>query len=123
MSVTIFAEAGWRLRLHAPGLDATAAMAALRELLAGRPSAIGFAVLRRQRGGLLLAVHRWTAFGLERDAVLVPPEGGPGRPWPALPGGLGAEAEFRLIAREAAAWQRHVLLAERPDADAYLAAA
>lgn len=122
MSVIIFAEAGWRLRVHAPGVDVAAAMAALRELLAGRPSAIGFAVLRRQRGGLLLALHRWTVLGLERDAVLVPPSGPP-RPWPALPGGLGAETEFLLIAREAAAWQRHVLLAERPDADAYLAAA
>ena len=124
--VPILARAGWRLRLHAPGLqaaEAAEALAALESPLLAGPPAVGFVLVGRRRGGLFCALHRWTAAGLEREAVLVRRGGAPPEPLAALAGGLDAEAELLLLAREAAHWRRCVLLAERPDPEAYLAAA
>ena len=123
---SILAQGGWRLRLLAPGLEGNAIAAArptLDLLLRGAAPGLGFVLLRRQQGGVLCALHRWTSIGLERTALWLPGHGGLPLPTSALAGGLDGEGELLLIAREAALWQRCMLLTERPDADAYLAAA
>lgn len=124
-SPAILARDGWRLRLLAPGLPhaaVTAARPALDALLRDARPAIGFVLLRPSRGGLLCALHHWTPAGLERSALWLA-RGGGMHPVSALASGLDGGGELQLLAREAALWQRCVLLPERPDPDAYLAAA
>lgn len=121
----------WRAKLYAPasaagGLrpeDLAAAERAYHAGIAGPVAALaaGFALLRpgHESGSLELSAHWWEDAELYRTALLLPGCGGPPRRGDA--GRIGDVGEVLLMAREAAAWGRCVLDADRPSLDAYLA--
>jgi len=129
--IGILAARNWRAKLYAPvsaagGLrpeDLAAAERAYRAGIAGPVAAptAGFALLRpgHESGGLELSAHWWEGAELHRTALVLPGCGGPPRRGDA--GRVGDVGEVLLMAREAAAWRRWVLGADRPSLDAYLA--
>jgi hypothetical protein len=127
------AARNWRAKLYAPvsaagGLrpeDLAAAERAYRACIAGPVAAptAGFALLRPGcgEGSLAFSAHWWEGAELHRTSLLVPGSGGPLRRQPDAAGQVGDVDEILLMAREAAAWRRCVLDADRPSLDAYLA--
>ena len=123
----------WRAKLYAPGSaagglrpeDLAAAERAYRAGIAGPVAAptAGFALLRPGCGDgrLVLSAHWWEGAELHRTTLLLPGCGGPPRRQQDAAGRVGDMDEVLLMAREAAAWRRCVLDADRPSLDAYLA--
>jgi len=132
--IGILAARNWRAKLYAPvslagGLrpeDLAAAERAYRAGIAGPVAALtaGFALLRPGCGddGLVFSAHWWEGTDLYRTSLLLPGCGGPSRRQPDAAGRVGDVDvdEILLMAREAAAWHRCVLDADRPSPDAYL---
>ena len=122
----------WRAKLYAPALaagglrpeDLAAAERAYRAGIAGPVAAptAGFALLRPGcgNGSLVFSAHWWEGAELHRTTLLLPGCGGPPRRQPDAAGRVGDVDEVLLMAREAAAWCRCVLDADRPSLDAYL---
>jgi hypothetical protein len=110
-SQSVLIERGWCLRLHAgsaPPAIVTAARRVVRAALAAPgEEAVGFAFLRPVDDGWALAAHIWRGGELLREALLLPHDGGPPRRCPDLARSLGEIEDVTLLAREAAAWQRH----------------
>ena len=127
------AARNWRAKLYAPALaadglrpeDLAAAKRAYRAGIAGPVAApaTGFALLRPGCGdsSLVFSAHWWEGTELHRTTLLLPGCGGPPRRQPDAAGRVGDVDEILLMAREAAAWRRCVLDADRPSLDAYLA--
>jgi hypothetical protein len=123
----------WRAKLYAPALaagglrpeDLAAAERAYRAGIAGPVAAptAGFALLRPGcgDGGLVFSAYWWAGAELHRTTLLLPGCGGSPRRWPDAAGQVGDVGEVLLMAREAAAWCRCVLDADRPSLDAYSA--
>jgi len=68
----------------------------------------------------VFSAYWWEDAGLHRTILLLPGCGGPSRRQPDAAGRVGDVDEVLLMAREAAAWCRCVLDADRPSLDAYL---
>ncbi len=123
----------WQAKLYTPALEApglrsedlTAAERAYRAGIAA-PSATrvaGFALLRLgdEPGSLVLSVFWWEGIVLHRIVRTLPGYGGPPRSSSNEAERVGDTGEVLLMACEAAAWRRHVLDADMPSVDAYLA--
>ncbi len=122
----------WRAKLYIPALaaaglrpeDLAAAERAYRAGIAGPVAAptAGFALLRPGcgDGSLVFSAYWWEGAELHRTTLLLPGCGGPPRRRPDAAGQVGDVGEVLLMAREAAAWCRCVLDADRPSLDAYL---
>ena len=122
---------GWHAKLYAPmaeagGLrpeDLAAAARAFRAGIATQAASpvAGFALLRPacDAGGLAFSAFWWEGAALHRAALLLPGCAIPPRRDGA--GRIGDVDEVLLMAREAAAWRRCVLDADRPSLDAYRA--
>ncbi len=123
----------WRAKLYAPALaagglrpeDLAAAGRTYRAGIAGPVAAptAGFALLRPGcgDGSLVFSAYWWEGAELHRTTLLMPGCGGSPRRWPDATGQVGDVDEVLLMAREAAAWRRCVLDADRPSLDAYSA--
>lgn len=123
----------WRAKLYAPALvasglrpeDMAAAERAYRAGIAGPVAAptAGFAMLRPGNGDgiLVFSAHWWEGAGLHRTILLLLGCGSPPRRQPDAAGRVGGVEEVLLMAREAAAWCRCVLDADRPSLETYLA--
>jgi len=72
-------------------------------------------------GSLVFSAYWWEGAELHRTTLLLPGCGGPPRRRPDAAGQVGDVDEVLLMAREAAAWCRCVLDADRPSLDAYSA--
>lgn len=117
---------GWTLKLYIPP-SATEALRPEDEAVAGRAVAAmlaepgtvhGFAILRRSElPGMLRLTSWWWDGACLIDSVLDVPGTTPCRRVPRTGLDVGV---IGLIARECAAWRRHVLDARRPDYAAYL---
>ncbi len=122
----------WRAKLYAPAVaagglrpeDLAAAERAYRAGIVGPVAAptAGFALLRPGFGGgsLVFSAYWWEDAELHRTTLLLPGCGGPPRRQPDAAGRVGDVDEVLLMAREAAAWCRCVLDADKPSLDAYL---